>query len=171
MQTMRTGSPGGGYAPVPQDVVVTNRSGGTLAVGDVVQFDLNTGASDQAETTTTLPFAAEGTSAFNNVVAPNAVGLAGGAPIGVVLESITDNSTGKVRIQGAVQAYVIASTGSPTPGAKLTITTAKNFDFVIVAGEAYWARCLEDVATPTTRTLAWVLLDGTALPSIFVTET
>jgi len=161
MDTAKTAPPGGGFAPINRDVVVTNRSGGALAVGDVVEFDLDTAASDEAETTTTLPYTAEGTSAYNNVVAPTATGFVDGGCAGaVVLEAIADNATGLVRLEGVVQAFVIAASGSPIPRSLLVPTTSKNLDLVHAAGEALVARCLEDVATPTTRTLAWVEFHG-----------
>jgi len=159
MDTAKTAPPGGGYAPISEDVVVTNRSGSAVAVGDVVQFDFN---GTQSETTTQLPYTAEGTSGYNNIVDPAAAeGVDGGAPIAVAVEAIADNATGKVRLKGVVQAFCVGTLVKGT--SKLVCTTAKNFDATTnVAGEAFWARPLEDATLGATRTLAWVEFDGTS---------
>lgn len=154
-------SAGGGLQMATVDVLdCINRSGGALAPGDVVQFDFAQGDGDVSNYTW-----GDDNSAWKNVIAPTAAVVAGTsyAVIGVVQgsSSIADNGiVPRIRVVGPTDAYVIAASGSVALSNRLVATTAKNFDLVDAAGEPYLAWAMEAVATPTTRTLGQVWVNG-----------
>jgi len=157
-----------GIAPASNfDVWVFNRSGATLAVGDVVQFDMN---QSQAETTSVVEGAEA--SIWANVIDPVAtatgVGIGAGSFYAVALESIADNAEGKVRVRGKCQAYVIAASGSVAIGDPLVCAASNNLDLIEAAGEPYHAIALSAATTPTARTLIDVMFDGIGNTGTFV---
>lgn len=157
MITSPIGGPGIGYFPPNIDVVVYNRSGSAFAVGDVVQLDL---ASSATESVTENPGGTEGTTTFSNAIAPTAAGIKAGI-LGVALEVIADDAKGRIRLQGFVdQAFIIDGTDSVAIGDPLVATTAKNLDAVLAVNERIIGIAQTAHTTPTTRTLGKVLFNG-----------
>ncbi len=136
------------------DVLAINRSGGTRAIGDVVEFDL---ANADGDVTSNILNQASG--GFANFLAPTATGLKFGIHA-VCLEATTDNALGRVRIEGIVQAFVIRASSNISKGDPLIITTAYNLDGISAAGEKYVATALDLVTGPSSRILARVLFRG-----------
>lgn len=151
------GGPGVGLFPGTLDVVVWQRTGSAVAIGDLLQLDL---ALSQAESTqATVP--GPSTSGFANAVVP--ADFDNGIH-GVVIDLLTgagaDNTQVKIRVMGICDAYVIAASGNATVGAPGVAATSKNIDAVAAVDEKYIAIFLETKTTPTTRTLAKVWMNG-----------
>lgn len=151
--SLPTAGPGGGiWVPEVDATEVINRSGGAVAVGDVLQFDMQATDGD----VTTFDFG-DPNSIWKNVIAPRAGAITGNevAVFCVALGAAADNATiSRVRIYDKVdQAFIIGATGSMAVGTDLVVTTAKNFDIVVATTEVIVGIGGGAVATPTTRTL------------------
>ena len=145
-----------GIDPQNIDVKVTMR-GGTAAAGDVLVFDLD--ATDAAVTS-----GVPGTMAsiWSNVRAAAAAEIAGqsSAFVCVALEAMADDAEGMVRIHGIVDAFVIGAAGSMAVGTQLVLAASNNADIVQATGERIIGIGLEAVASPTTRTLGSIYING-----------
>lgn len=154
-QTVRVTGPGGRLATLQNreqplgldirsvDVRVTVRK--SVTVGEVLMFDL--AQSDGAVSNATLFDAA---SAWRNVIAPTAQGIAAGYPLCVSLEVIADNATGSVRVKGIVAADLA---GTNVIGDQLAVTSAGTL-----------ARALSGVGE---RVVAWALVAGATEQSVY----
>lgn len=160
---LRTGGAGVGIFPANEYAYFYNRSGSTMALGDVVMVDCVTGP--QTESASTDP-GGEGTSVFSNVDAPTAAGIKYGV-LAVCVEQggVADNAKGRFCLCGVLDdVYVIDAADSVAIGDPLVATTAKNLDAVIVGGAGVHERivgiALEALTTPSTRTLGKVWFNG-----------
>lgn len=142
-----------------EDVIAYNRSGAELAIGDVVQFDLN-----QSQSETDSIAENDSGSILANVIDPVAtasgVGIGAGSIYAVAREVIADNAKGTMRVRGVCNAFVIAASGSIAIGDPLVCAASNNLDLVEAAGEPYHAIALEAATTPTTRVLKKVYFEG-----------
>lgn len=124
-----TGGPGDGLFPVNVEIEVTNRSGGALAVGDVVQFDM---AQSATECDNANPGSSDGdgnNSAYNCVIDPATANLDHGIYC-VALEAIADNGTGRVGLSGRFDVNVV---GTTVAGSYLTAADGSN-QLVVATG-------------------------------------
>ena len=104
---------------------------------------------------------ASGDTVWHTVVNPSTAMITNGGILGVALEDVLDNETGKFQFYGIVsQAFVIrAGIGSTEPMSPLTPAAANNLDAVVGATERVvaWYLSPED-DTLTTRELKRVFL-------------
>src|SRR6188768_770307 len=125
------GPAGNGLNPGALDCTVTNKSGGTMALGDLVMFD---GRASGSGVTSVDP-GGVGTSIYNCVIAPtNGASEFLGAYFGVVVgATAVVGSETSVRVFGLVEsAFIIYSSGSAAIGDFLHAAGAKNLDGVTV---------------------------------------
>lgn len=105
MFVLPTGGPGDGLFPAHIEAVCTNRSGGALAVGDVVVLDLATSATETDNNTPGSADASGNNSGFNSVIDPATAYLKQGI-YGVALEAIADDAAGKILFRGVADVNV-----------------------------------------------------------------
>ncbi len=159
-----TGPPGGGIGPTNLTTVVTNRSGETTAIGDVLQFDL---AMTDGDVTNLQP--GDAASGWNNVIDPTFNAITGLIPalFCVALEVAIDNALLKVCYWGRCKAFIISDTATVfgSRGHALAVRIDNTFDLVDQAGERLVAVNLDVLAdtTPNTRILEEVFLFNTFL--------
>lgn len=151
------GGPGNGVFPGDIGPVRVTMRGGAATKGDVLAFDI---VAADAAVTSSVP--GNSASIWSNVRAPTAAETLGNDPtiFCVALADAADDATLDVQIQGFVDAFVIGAAGSLAVGTDLVVTTAKNFDLAELAAESIVAIGAEVVATPTTRTLGRVFING-----------
>jgi hypothetical protein len=154
----------GGVAPVKDEALCRNRTGGAVARGDLVMLDL-TAATTEITTNDSNSYIpgygdASGDTVWNTVIAPTATALDTGGIFGVVTEKdgMADNGIGTVQFFGIVDAFTI-SAATVNPGAPLTGTTARNLDGVIATNEQVIAHYMAPQdASLSTRELKKVFL-------------
>jgi len=157
---LATERPNGGLDAPPVTRTIWNRSGATLAIGDVFMFDQ---AKSQAESTSVQPADEGGTTIWSNVIAPTAAGLKSFIG-GVAMESIADNAKGKALICGVFEVFVIKASGSVAIGDLLWADTAKNLNAAAAAvSNRFFGQALAAVTTPTVRVRALVYFNGFGL--------
>lgn len=156
---LQSGGAGIGIFPANNYAWFYNRSGSTMALGDVVMVDMVTGP--QTESASVDP-GGEGTSIWSNVDAPTAAGIKYGIlAVCVQVGGVLDNAKGRFCLSGILEdVFVIDGTDSVAIGDPLTATTAKNLDAVLAVNERIVGVALEALTTPTTRTLAKVWFNG-----------
>lgn len=132
-----------GLDPINVDVNVTVRK--AVTVGEVLMFDM--AQSDAAVGSATI---GASDSAWRNVIAPTAAGLAAGYPLCVALAIIADNASGSVRVQGIVAADLA---GTNVLGDQLVATTSGTL-----------ARALSGVGE---RVVAWAMAAGATEQSVY----
>jgi len=141
------GYPGIGIAFDTKDAVVYNRTATTLALGDVVMFDMG---NTDGDTGTTTALGAKA-SIFSNVIVPATAGIGGVASdvryiFGCVIDLLdgagADNALVKVRIEGPCKVNVAAAVDlgdllQPADGIKtLNDTSVAGVVFIAWAREA-----------------------------------
>ncbi len=132
-----------GLEPLNMDVNVTARK--SVVAGEVLMFDM--AQSDGAVASATIGAT---DSAWRNVIAPTAAGLAAGYPLCVALAIIADNAAGTVRVRGVVDADLA---GTNVLGDQLVATTGGDL-----------ARALSGVGE---RVVAWALAAGATEQSVY----
>lgn len=148
----------GGLKPVNFDLPFYNRTGGTLAIGSVVQLDI--GASPATESTSKDPTAEFGTSIWHNVVTPTTAGTKSGI-FCVALESVADNTSGRFRLRGIVEALQFESTGAVAVGDDLFPTNASvALGTALVAGAKIIGKAMDVIADADPAALATVHFNG-----------
>ncbi len=152
----------GGIRPATYPTVsCRNRTGTTLIKGEVVQLALTPGIATEIATNDSNSYkpGASNDTVWNSVVLPVAGSLAvpsssliTGGLYGVVTSpSVADNGIVEVAFSGLVDAFVIcAEADGAIPGQPLTVTTAKNFDGVIVTNEVLVAFYMSPADTSLT---------------------
>lgn len=157
--------PMNGYIPELLTFNGWNRTGGAVAVGDVLSLDT---IKSQAESTSVDPITATGdTLIYANLITPTAATILDGDMV-VVTDLLggtgADNTLVKVAIEGIVSAFVIKASGNIAIGDPLVATTAKNMDGIINPGAAAFERVVAQALTahtaPTSRVLGTVRLFG-----------
>lgn len=173
--------PGQGPRPLTLKGLVWNRTGGTVAIGEVLMTDTK---GTQAEDTQvagsatnvsgTLPITNRGADGFplNNVIVPATAGLGGlgttaidpGYWFGVVTGLGTDgtgadNTRVEVTYQGVVLAKMAATLATPQWGVVVTAANAvKTLTVTTAAGQKLLGRLEQD--TTTANALALVFFNG-----------
>jgi len=154
---LSTERPNGGLDVPTTTRTIWNRSGATLAAGDVFMFDQ---AKSQAESVSVRPEDEGGTTIWSNVINPTAAG-AELFRMGVAMESIADNARGKGLMFGLFDTFVIKGSGSIAIGDPLWADTAKNASAnAAAAGVKFIGLANAAVTTPATRVRASVFFDG-----------
>ena len=98
-------NPAYGFQITPWDVRVINRTGATLALGDIAMFDLS---QIQAETDTHI-FGDTGSWTVNLTEVKDTAEFLKYAIFAIATESIADNETGVARLRGRVPAKVVTA--------------------------------------------------------------
>ena len=81
------------------EVRAYNRTGGTVAVGEVVQFDLFSAAAETSDTSYVMGAADSG---LSNLIAPDNDDVVGNAIYCVALEEVANDAVGNFCVQGVV---------------------------------------------------------------------
>lgn len=110
----------GGVAINTSFAHLANRTGGALAAGDLVMFDM---AASATETTNTK--VGDAASVFANVVAVTTAGSKA-YPLAVAAEAIADNATGKFILRGIVETKVQKGSGAVAVGDPLCAENASD---------------------------------------------
>ena len=118
-----TAGPGDGLFPQTIIIEATNRSGGALVIGDVVQLDMGQSATEVDNARPGSSDTDGNNSAYNNVIDPATADLDGGL-YGVALEAIADNASGQIQMRGIVASVNVA--GATVAGDYLIGTNASN---------------------------------------------
>lgn len=128
MTFSETGGKPIGIAP-PSTMIVHafNRTGGTLLPGEVVAF-----AMDLAEETANAQFGDE-LSCWANVVDPATADLATGY-FGVAMDSIADDTKGRIMVQGIIKCTLAAAYGTLNALQGFSATNASHELTLVVAG-------------------------------------
>lgn len=132
-----------------------NRTGSTLAVGDVLMFDITATVTAHTNATdNTVPGAAD--AGLSNMVAPTDNAAVGTTILAVALEATEDDKIGRFCVQGRVKAKSLDAIGAL--GAPMTVHAAANcLSDTGGANQGYFAFALEETSGAGT---AQVLFNG-----------
>ena len=135
-------------------VDATNRSGATTGVGELVMFDLAQSASEVDNGTPGSGDASGATSSSNHYIAPSIAAGARAYIFGIALESIADNTTGRIQIKGRCTAKVASATAA---GSLLVGNADGEMDIAAGTGDS---KVLAIAEGADTANQAAVLFDG-----------
>jgi len=145
-----------GLAPKDIDFYAFNRTGAAHAVGDICQLDLLKSATETTDNAVGVA-----TSGLANVIVPAVFTQAAGTPAGkiycVALEANADNTQGRYRVQGIVDAAV--TNGDGDEGAALVVAASSSLDATSVVDEHAVGILLDDPGADT-KTAVRVLFNG-----------
>tara|TARA_R110000803_G_C11989495_1_gene321989 strand:- start:44635 stop:45114 length:480 start_codon:yes stop_codon:yes gene_type:complete len=141
-----------GYSPRNVDIDAINRTGATLAIGDVLQLDLAQSDGDVSNNTQ-----GDENSGLANLILPAAA--TAGRLLVVALATTANDGKGKFRLKGRCKCNVLNS-DTGTIGGGMTVTTAGLFDATIVAGEVVWGFFLEVTGALDTELNLDCIFDG-----------
>ena len=124
------------------DIVATNRTAGTLAVGDVCALDLTCA---QESTNNDEGHALSG---LANVFTAADNAVVGTTILCVALDTPVDNAKGRFRVQGRVKA--LADGSGLAIGDDCSVTNSKQLSATVGAGHGIWAIALAAIAAGKT---------------------
>ena len=131
------------------DIRVTNRTGGNLAKGRLMQLDF---VALGSEATDNNP--GHELSGLANGIAVTADAMTGLQIVVVLLEDINDDANGMCRVYGRVEAMGSATVDISSAGAALTVT-ATELGGHASDGKGIYAIALEDTADDTLSEVLW----------------
>lgn len=154
MTFARTGGPGKGLFFGDHIVQAVNRSGATTGIGEVVMFDMAQGATETDNGTPGSTDTSGPNSSYNSYVDPSIAAATRHFIFGIALESIADDTSGRIQISGRCTAKVAAAT---VAGTALVANADGEMDVQAGTGDSKVIAIAEEADTAN---LAAVLFDG-----------